>query len=298
MEHVDRSTLRTVATGLRFPEGPVAVDDGSLLVVEIEGGTLTRIDPANGTTQPVADCGGGPNGAAFGPDGAIYVGNDGGLAFTTDGDLRYPHAIAEGNEGGSVQRFDPATGAVETVFTHSDGTRLGSLNDIVFDGSGSCYLADTTNGVLHYADPIARTIRVVESGIAFPNGAGLSPDGSHLYASETYTGQILRWNVQPGGDLRNRTLLYSAHGAHGCDGLAVDGAGNICASNLTGSGIVVIAADGAVRTRFSTPVPDPFVTNICFGGPDGRTAYICSSGRGTVYSVRWPWPGLRLHFAR
>jgi sugar lactone lactonase YvrE len=79
---VEPANLRTVATGLRFPEGPIALTDGSVLVVEIAGGTLTRVDP-DGETSVVAECGGGPNGAAIGPDGAVYVCNNGG--FTDHG---------------------------------------------------------------------------------------------------------------------------------------------------------------------------------------------------------------------
>jgi gluconolactonase len=60
--------LREIATSLRFPEGPIVLPDGSFLVVEIERRTLTRIE-AEGHKEVVAETGGGPNGAAVGPDG-------------------------------------------------------------------------------------------------------------------------------------------------------------------------------------------------------------------------------------
>lgn len=297
MGEIDTSTLRVMARGLRFPEGPVALDDGSVLVVEIEGGALTRVR-ADGTTSVVGDCGGGPNGAAVGPDGAVYVGNDGGLAFMTEDGIRFPYAIAEGNEGGTIQRVDLATGAVTTVFTHCDGERIGSLNDVVFDATGSCYVVDTTRGVLYYADPVGGTIAVATGGLEFPNGMGLSPDGSRLYVSETYSGRVLGWDVTAPGSLTNRAELYSTGGEHHWDGLAIDGAGHICASNLQRSGITVLDPDGTVVATLVLPEHDPFVTNICFGGDEGDTAYVCSSGRGLLYALQWPWPGLRLHFAR
>jgi gluconolactonase len=292
----DPSTVRTVTTGLRFPEGPIAVDDGSVLVVEIEGGALTRVHP-DGSHSPI-HCGGGPNGAAFGPDGAVYVCNDGGLEFMTEDGIRFPYALAAGNHGGSVQRVDLGTAAVEDVFTHVDGERIGNLNDIVFDAAGSCYVVDTTRGVLYYADPVAGSIRFAERGLEFPNGMGLSPDGTRLYVAETYTGRLYAWEVKSPGVLSGRRLLYATGGEHGWDGLAVDGAGNVCASNLQRSGITVIAPTGDVVGAFVTPEHDPYVTNICFGGTNGDTAYVCSSGRGILYALRWPWPGLRLHFAR
>jgi gluconolactonase len=291
------AAMHVVTSGLRFPEGPVAMTDGSVLVVEIEGGALTRVFP-DGLTEVVGACGGGPNGAAFGPDGAVYVCNDGGLAFMTEDDIRFPHALADDHEGGCLQRVDIDTGAVEVLFTHCDGAHIGSTNDIVFDASGWCFFVDTGRGALYYADPAGGTIRQAQDGLEFPNGMGLSPAGDRLYVSETYTGRIFAWDVVGPGQLGPRTLLYSCEGEHWWDGLAVDGAGNVCASNLQHSGITVIDPDGVVRTTVTVPLHDPYVTNICFGGPELQTAYITSSGRGLLYATEWAWPGLRLHFSR
>ena len=71
--------IRTIADGLQFPEGPIAMPDGSVIVVEIARGTLTRV-LLDGRKEVIADTGGGPNGAAIGPDGACYVCNNGGFA--------------------------------------------------------------------------------------------------------------------------------------------------------------------------------------------------------------------------
>ncbi|SEP29917.1 SMP-30/gluconolactonase/LRE family protein [Trujillonella endophytica] len=292
MTAFDTMTARTVTSGLRFPEGPAAAGDGSLVVPEIEGGTLSRVWP-DGRRELLADCGGGPNGVAFGPDGAVYVCNSGGFAFMTEDGIRFPYAGADGNVGGSLQRVDPATGAVGTVFTDSEGERLGSLNDIVFDTTGSCFVVDTTRGCLHYADPLAGTIRVATGGLAMPNGAGLSPDGTRLYVSETYSGRVLVLDVTAPGVLDGPRELFVDDTGHGWDGLAVDGAGNVCVANLKQSGITVISPDGEVLDAFVTPVPDPYVTNVCF---DGGTAYVASGGRGVLYAVDWPWPSLRLNF--
>ena len=64
--------MREITSGLKFPEGPVAMNDGSVLVVEVTRGTLTRVRP-NGSKEVVAETGGGPNGAAIGPDGKVYL---------------------------------------------------------------------------------------------------------------------------------------------------------------------------------------------------------------------------------
>ena len=73
--------ITEITAGLRFPEGPVALTDGSVIVVELAAGAITRVGP-DGTKTTVAEPGGSPNGAAIGPDGALYVCNSGGWAFT------------------------------------------------------------------------------------------------------------------------------------------------------------------------------------------------------------------------
>src|SRR6202030_389453 len=89
--------LRTLAEGLEFPEGPVAMADGSVLLVEIAAGTLTRIG-ADGTRTVAARTGGGPNGAAVGPDGKGYVANNGGFEWHREnGHIR---ALTQGGDYG------------------------------------------------------------------------------------------------------------------------------------------------------------------------------------------------------
>jgi hypothetical protein len=77
------TALRELAAGLRFPEGPVAMRDGSVILVEIEGRRLTRIEP-EGKRSTIATFGGSPNGAAIGPDGKCYVCNSGGFSWQED----------------------------------------------------------------------------------------------------------------------------------------------------------------------------------------------------------------------
>ena len=68
--------IELVTEGLQFPEGPVAMADGSVILTEIQGQRLTRVWP-DGRKETVAETGGGPNGAAIGPDGALYITNNG-----------------------------------------------------------------------------------------------------------------------------------------------------------------------------------------------------------------------------
>ena len=81
--------IRTKAEGLEFPEGPVAFADGSVLLVEIFAGTLARVS-SDGAKTIVARPGGGPNGAAIGPDGRCYVCNNGGFRSHIEGGVSAP----------------------------------------------------------------------------------------------------------------------------------------------------------------------------------------------------------------
>src|ERR1700744_2008261 len=105
--------FEVVTEGLRFPEGPIAMRDGSVVLVEIRRQTLTRVRP-DGKQEIIAELGGGPKGGAAGPDGAAYVCNNGGFEWIDrpDGQTA-PHGVAKDYQTGSIQRVDLATGAVK-----------------------------------------------------------------------------------------------------------------------------------------------------------------------------------------
>jgi gluconolactonase len=299
--------IRIHATGLRFPEGPVALADGSVLLVEIARATLTEVG-ADGTVEVVAELGGGPNGAAVGPDGAIYVCNNGGC-FSWDEVMGYllPGALPDTWTGGCIQRVDLATGEVTTLYTESSGRPLRAPNDLVFDGHGGFWFSD--HGVraertsdrtgLHYAKPDGSSCEEVVFPLDAPNGIGLSPDGSVLYAAETHSGRVYSWPVTAPGQVGASTPIgHQGHclaglpGLQLLDSLAVDGDGWVCVGTLVNGGVTAISPDG---TRVEhVPLPDPLVTNVCFGGPDLRTAFATLSATGQLVSFDWPRPGLRL----
>jgi gluconolactonase len=117
------SEIRVIATGLRFPEGPVAMRDGSVVLVEIERQTITRVHP-HGRTEVVAYTGGGPNGLAVGPDGAFYVCNNGGFQWRTEMNMLRPAGPASDYAGGRIERIDPVSGAVTTLYDHCGPHKL------------------------------------------------------------------------------------------------------------------------------------------------------------------------------
>ena len=133
--------LREVAAGLRFPEGPIAMPDGTVVLVEIERQALSRVH-ADGRIEVIATLGGGPNGAAVGPDGAVYVCNNGGFRWHEDRHGLRPVAQADDYSGGRIERVDLATGEARVLYTGTAKGPLKGPNDIVFDRDGGMWFTD------------------------------------------------------------------------------------------------------------------------------------------------------------
>ncbi len=301
---------REITDGLRFPEGPVPMPDGSVLVVEIEGARLMRCTP-DGRREVVAELGGGPNGAALGPNNCVYVCNNGGFnwVYEDDGYVR-PHGRADKYHNAGIQRVDLATGKVKMLYTHCKDVPITGPNDIVFDGKGGFYFTDhgksfdrlMDRGAVFYAAEDGSHIHEVVFPMITPNGVGLSPDGNTLYASETETGRLWAWPVVSPGQLAKEPwpspnggrFLAGPTGYQRFDSLAVEENGNICVASLVAAGISVFSPQGDLLEYHEAP--EPYCTNIAFGGADMRTAYITLSGYGTLVAVDWPRPGLKLAY--
>ncbi len=297
--------------GLRFPEGPVACPDGSVIVTEIEAGRITRCLP-DGSKQSVAETGGGPNGLAFGPDGKLYCCNNGGFSWNESNGMLAPHGIAKNYAGGSIQRIDVATGAVDTLYKSGDfGCVLRGPNDIVFDAHGGFWFTDHGKqdfearchdivGIF-YAKADGSFMEEVIFPSYNPNGIGLSPDGTHLYAAETYTCRLTAFNVIAPGKVDDAAgpggpgiPLYRPAGYKFFDSLGVEACGNIAVATIGESGISVISPGGELVEFVATP--DIFTTNICWGGDDLMTAYVTLSGTGRLATRTWARPGLKLAY--
>lgn len=303
--------MRELAQGLRFPEGPVVAEDGALIFVEVAGGTLRRIG-ADGRLSVVAVLGGGPNGAAFGPDGALYVCNNGGLHWLHDAQGMRPHGPAADETGGSIQRVDVATGAFETLYDHVDGRPLVAPNDLVFDRHGGFWFTDFGKlrpaartrdlGAVYYARADGSLIREAAYPFISPNGIALSPDEATLYVADTDAARVWAFDILAPGVLAKAPfpsphggrLLGTGGGAlQRFDSMAVDAAGNVNVATLLHGGITVFSPDGSRCSH--VPLPDAMTTNLCFGGQDMRTAYVTLSASGRVVALDWPQPGLRLN---
>ncbi len=302
--------LTTLAEGLRFPEGPVVLPDGSVALVEIERGIITAVAPG-GAKRVLATPGGGPNGMALGPNGKLYLCNNGGFLWHDEPGMLRPVGVPPSYETGRIEVVDPATGSVTRLYDRCGDHKLKGPNDIVFDPRDGFWFSDLgkvrgrdrDHGGIYWARTDGSEIREC----AFPvfggaNGIGMSPDGSVLYAAETETGRLWAWDVEAPGVLRKHPWPSSNGGRVLCqfpgyrrlDSLAVSASGNIVVATLVSGEITTISPAGDIL--HVAKMPERMPTNICFGGADMKTAYITLSTTGKLVSCPWHEAGYKLPF--
>ncbi len=301
-----------VADKLLFPEGPIFMSDGSILLVEIAGGSLTKINN-DGKKEIVAHLGGGPNGAAMGPDGFCYICNNGGFNWQVSENKRYrrPISQAANYRTGRIEKVNIETGNFETLYTECNGIPLNGPNDIVFDKQGNFWFTDLgkvrertmDRGSVFWAKADGSKIVEVIHPIMTPNGIGLSPDEKFLYIAETEGGKLYGFEIMDNGVLKQvkfplsingGILLNQEGGLKRFDSLAVEKNGYVCVGTLINGGISVISPkNGLVEFH---RLDDPYITNICFGGDNQKEAYITASYGGKLLKADWERAGLKLNF--
>ena len=298
--------FEVMAEGLAFPEGPVALPDGSVILSEIAARRVMHILP-DGRRRVVAEPGGGPNGLAVGPDGALYCCNGGGTRFRDRGDITEPLGASDDWSSGRIERIAPATGRVERLYESCGGHALSSPNDLVFDAGGGFWFSDLGKvsgrrrdlGGIHYAHADGSGIAEAIFPMEAPNGVGLLPGDAALVVAETVTSRLWRFEVTGSGVARvaddrwaKGTLMAGLPGLAGFDSLAVQADGAVCVATLVTGGITRVQAEGRVE-HIALPVHDPYTTNLCFAG---RHAFITLGGRGLLLRADWDAEGLTPHF--
>ena len=275
---------------------------------------------------------GGPNGAAFGPDAALYICNDGGFTWLplppppAKSQLRIATTQAADYTGGKLQRVDLGSGAVSDLITASTSPTIAlrGPDDLVLDGEGGCWITDWGKirardrdvTSVFYLAPDGRTLRQSIPSLNLPNGIALSPHGACLYVALSFERRILNYEVAAGGSIKpNPRTLDGSYLITGdfivssvLDSMAVDERGNLYVATMlpqgadpsTNGGITVVSPEGEILDYVEIKLPDdmpvPLPSNICFGGADMQTAYITCGGTGYLISMPALVPGLRLHF--
>jgi gluconolactonase len=206
---------------------------------------------------------------------------------------------------------DLKTGKVDTLYTKGPNHKLNGPNDLVFDAHGGFYFTDLgkrreremDQGCVYYAKADGSMIKEIAFPVITPNGCGLSPDGKVLYVAETWTGRVWAYDIVAPGEIKPQPwpspsggrLVAGVGGFNNFDSLAVDAAGNVCVATLMNPGITSISPNGTWK-HIPIPGNDPYVTNICFGGSDLKTAFITISMTGRLVSMPWETPGAKLNY--
>jgi gluconolactonase len=306
--------VRELARGLAFPEGPTLADDGAVLVSEMAAGHVTRVAP-DGSTEVVAETGGGPNGLGRLPDGRLLVCQGGGSRwqrrpwpFDLPGsvDLTLPAGPADDSLTPQVQVVD-REGAVTMLtdrFVGIDGVEraLGRPSDCCVDAEGGFWMTDGgashgrergLSGLLYGAPDLApgTPLREVLYPLEMPNGVALSADGTRLYVSETRTRRVWELRITTGGRVHEaRGLATVPSGGPmnfgGADGVCVDDAGRVIVATLGTGGVTVFSPAGELVGAL---VLDDRMTSNAVFDPATRSLFVTLGTRGTVVVVDdWP----------
>lgn len=268
-----------IASGREFPEGPVWNGD-HLLCTEIVGGFISRWTESGGAAvERIANVGGGPNGATLGPNGALYVTQNGGM-------------FAENRVPGGIVRVLLEEGSSEYAADEIAGLRLDGPNDLAFGPDGRLWFTDPRGA----ADP-ARNDRpgrifaldvasgagelIEELGPVFPNGIGFLADGTLVW-TESFTRRVMRR-----GDGAPEVVIELPE-RHAPDGFCVGVDGTLYVAT-TYANCVTVVRDGEIVDRLACG--DGMVTNCCFGGTD---LYVTDSRRGLLWRFRLGVRGLPL----
>ncbi len=258
-----------VATGFKFPEGPVFDRKGNLFAVDVHTGNISKISP-EGQVKIFINTGGGPNGAKFHANGDLYV--------------------ADRRKG--IISIAP-DGKIQVIVDHCQGKKFYGPNDLIFDSRGNLYFTDPHGSSAE--DPFGCVYRFsssgeltcLASGLAFPNGIALSRDDKYLFVADTRKNRVLRYVLSPSV----RSYIFSQlSGGWGPDGMAFDVAGNLYVAHYGGGDVIILNPKGELVER--VPVGGGYPTNVAFGGPDRRTVYVTEVETGSIYRFDADYPGL------
>lgn len=304
-------SARVLADGLAFPEGPVALPDGSVAVVEMAADRVTVVAP-DGTRRHLA-CPGGPNGMALlagstggtgRTDGAdppsVMVCVNGGLGFGTSEDGRVLPGLAQdpAARGGLVQ-LSLATGRISPLVPPGPDSPVSGPNDLVvgvpgtpsgtgvwFTDLGRRFASHQEHGGVWWCGWDGGVTSAAYPRFGRPNGIALSSDGTTLYVTESQSAELWAWEVLGPGRLGAARLVHRFPHPARLDGRTALPSGDLLVATLVIGQLTTLTPEGGVVT--TTDVGDPFVTNVCLADPLGQEVLVTLGSTGRLLRMQTP----------
>ncbi|MEL0097682.1 MAG: SMP-30/gluconolactonase/LRE family protein [Planctomycetaceae bacterium] len=293
------SPVKTAAF-LVFTEGPAVAADGTLYYSDIPNNRILTLT-TDGTTSVWRDKSNRTNGQTFDQEGRLL----------------HCEGAEFGHELGArrITRTNLATGEYEVLTDQYDGQRYNSPNDICVDGNGRIYFTDPCYDdrsimemdcdAVYRIDPNGAVTRILtQPAIQRPNGIAVTQDSKHLYLVDSCpiaggNRKIWHFDLDDHGNPTNQKVIWDFAPGRGGDGMRLDIEGNLyIAAGINTSrgphesttvppGIYVISPQGKMKGRI--PIPEDTLTNLAFGGADGKTIYV-TAGK-SIFTTRVTVPG-------
>lgn len=251
-------------------EGPACDTQGNVFAVNFaRQGTIGKVTPKGEASLfielPEGSVG---NGIRFDQSGNMYIAD-------------YPQH--------NVLRVDAKTGKL-TVFAHND--KMNQPNDLAIDAKGNLYASDPnwgeSTGQLWRISNKGK-VQLLADGMGTTNGIEVSPNGKHLYVNESVQRNVWSFDIAKDGTLSNKKLLRQFPD-FGFDGMRCDIDGNLYITRHGKGTVVIMSPEGKILEEIDVLGSKP--SNICFGGPDGKTCYVTEMEYGRLVSFRVARPGV------
>jgi gluconolactonase len=273
--------VELLISGFDSPEGPAFDREGNLFFVNWLSSSIMKLTPEGEATE-FFNTGGVPAGLAFHPDGSLWVAD-------------------EGDDIHGLLRIT-MDGKAEIVVNEYQGKPLNGANDLVFDQNGVVYFSDPWRSNLQ--NPIGGFYRYfpdgrleqIDTGLAFPNGVGLTADGSAVILAETPPNRLWRYAINADGTMSSRDLFATMTDPPGPDGMCYDENGDLYVAHNRGGTIDVFNPSGEQVDAIQ--IPGTGVTNVAFGGPGNKTMVVTDVQTASLYRVRMNVAGQPLNDGR